>query len=218
MLNLTNVGRAAPLTIAALLIVVLSNAAFAAPTNVLWYSGDPTGGDWVNAATNVDDIRHWQPFTVTDALGWTVDTVYSVGDSFGNANAEWSIRSGMSVGNPGTALFSGTGPIIASPLAGKTANEILIPDVFLAPGTYWLEVATIGDGGTGGGGITATDGTNSVGTTPALDSIRNWPNQNQYYQTYSDPILSSGVTGAVVPEPATLALLGLGGLLLRKRK
>jgi hypothetical protein len=213
MLNLTNVGRAAPLTIAALLIVVLSNAAFAAPTNVLWYSGDPAGGSYGNSAGTATSLTHWQPFTVTDALGWTVDTVYSVGDNYGNPTAEWSIRTGMSSGNPGTTLFSGIGAIVASPLAGKTAIEVDIPDVFLAQGTYWLEVATIGTGG-----IEITTGTNSVGTTPTTSAIRNWPYSNQYYINSPWPTLSSGVTGSVVPEPATLALLGLGGLLLRKRK
>jgi hypothetical protein len=111
-------------------------------------------------------------------------------------------------------LFGGIDAIIASPLAGKTAVEVDIPDVFLAQGTYWLEVASTGDFGT----ILGTTGTNAVGTTPALHSIRNWPYSDQYYISSPWPTLSSGVTGVVVPEPATLSLLALGGLLLRKRK
>ena len=198
---------------AALFVMVLANAAFALPANVLWYSGDPTElYDWTNSAGSA---KNWQPFTVTDAAGWNVQSVFSVGTIYSGTTAEWSIRSGMSTGVAGTTVASGVGAIITTPVAGYTAIEVDIPDFVLPAGTYWLEVAS-----TGFGSIKGSNGSNSIGTTPNLHSLRLWTQSNQIYQPYGDTILSSGVTGSAVPEPATLSLLAMGSLsfLRRKRK
>jgi len=123
----------------------------------------------------------------------------------------------MSPGNAGTTIASGVDSIALSAIGTKSAIEVDIVDQYLAPGTYWLQVAPVGTGS-----ISGTDGSNSIGTTPALNSIRNWPLFSQIYQPYSDFTLSSGVTGSVVPVPAAVwffgsGLLGLVGIARRKK-
>ncbi len=194
----------------AILALTFPVIASAIPVGTLWYSGDGTTSNWGNQApsANADAITHWQAFEVTDANGWTIDSVYSVGNNYGSTTADWSIRTGMGSGNGGTTFASGTQQSVTPTLfSGSTYfNQVDIAPLFLDQGVYWLSVAL-----SSGGSIRGTTGTNSVGSTPALHSIRNWPLYNQNYAPYSSTILSSGVTGSVgVPAPAVLALFGLG--------
>jgi len=198
---------------AALLIAATSGIAMAdLPANTAWYSGDPNLTNWGNqvAAGNPQALQHWQPFEVTAAAGWTIDTVFSVGSAFGS-RSEWSIRTGMGAsGMAGTTVAGGLAgaPIVTSHL-GFDVVQVDIPDLFLPQGIYWLMVAA------DNGSITGTNGINSIGSTPALHSIRNWPLFGQNYQPFSDARLSSGVT---IPTPAGASLLALGGLAISRRR
>lgn len=194
-----------------LAILTLPSILHATPVNVLWYSGDPSdiiNQHWGNSSyvDNPDALTHWQAFTVTDAEGWNIDTVFALGNNYDRPTGGWSVRTDMSRGNGGTTIASGTGDIIANNNIGtNNVIEIDIDDIFLSAGTYWLEVSTIG-----GGTIFGTDRSNAIGSTPNLHSIRNWPNFDQNYQPYSSYTLSSGVTGSVVPVPAAVWLFGSG--------
>lgn len=197
----------------ALVAAATSTATAALPANTAWYSGDPNLTSWGNGwSVGSQNLQHWQPFEVTSPAGWTIDTVFSLGAAFDQFGSEWSIRSGMGPGNPGTTIASGLGAGASfSQHAGATVIQIDIPDLFLPQGIYWLQVSTKNST------IIGTNGANAIGSTPALASIRNWNLFNQYYQPYSDARLSSGVT-VVVPTPAAAAVLGFGGLALGRRR
>jgi hypothetical protein len=118
----------------------------------------------------------------------------------------------MSSGNPGTTIAGGNaGAPIITPYMGRQVVQIDIPDLFLPQGIYWVQAAAFS------GAISGTSGTNAIGTTPNLASIRNWPLFGQFYQPFSDTILSTGVT-LVIPSPSAAAVLGLGGLMISRRR
>ena len=83
--------------------------------------------------------------------------------------ANWEIRSGVSEGNGGTVVASGTTttPVVTpTGRSGFGFTEFMVEvtglSVDLAPGTYWLNVTPIGNGG-GRSFDSDTSGTNCVG-------------------------------------------------------
>ncbi|HYC99963.1 MAG TPA: hypothetical protein VEB22_01950 [Phycisphaerales bacterium] len=182
------------------------------PTNTLWYAGSPTGTHWGNATTGQAPITHFVPFVVSDAAGWRVDGLFTVGEVFNGSSAAWSLRSGMSSGNGGTVLSSGVSVPSVGAVDGATGVIVDIPDIDLAPGTYWLEVTPAS------GSIFGSNGSNAIGTPAGVPSLRNWPFFSQSYAPYSDAILSGGVIGSVLPTPGAASLLCAGGLIAFRRR
>jgi len=138
----------------------------------LWYNGDFNG---VNALANeqntlVEQSSIYDNFIVPSP-GWHVTSVFSDNLLVNTTvtGATWEIRSGVSEGNGGTVVASGstTTPVVI-PTGRGTFNftEFMIEvkglSVDLAPGTYWLNVTPIGNGG-GRSFDTDTSGTNCVG-------------------------------------------------------
>ena len=138
---------------------------------VLWYNGDFNG---VNGLANEQNTLVGQSSIydnfIVPAPGWHVTGVFS--DNLLNTTvtgANWEIRSGVSEGNGGTVVASGT---TATPVVTPTGRsgfgftefmvEVTGLSVDLAPGTYWLNVTPIGNGG-GRSFDSDTSGTNCVG-------------------------------------------------------
>ena len=139
--------------------------------DILWYNGDFNN---INGLANeqntlVEQASVYDNFIVPSP-GWHVTGVFS--DNLLNTTvtgANWEIRSGVSEGNGGTVVASGT---TATPVVTPTGRsgfgftefmvEITGLSVDLAPGTYWLNVTPIGDGG-GRSFDSDTSGTNCVG-------------------------------------------------------
>lgn len=187
--------------------------------NTLWFSGNADLGHWGNGP--VGGLTNWQEFTVTDAAGWTLTDVYSLGDTYGGTQAEWSIRTGMAQGDGGTTIYGGTATINTGITFGSAqVIDVSVPSIYLAPGNYWLEVAPFGQ--CCGAEIWATTGTGALnGSALGGDaSLRYWPSQNQDYINAAfypgsqyGVALSEGVAGTVgapVPEPGTASLLICG--------
>ena len=94
-------------------------------------------------------------------------------DNLANTNitgATWEIRQGISEGNGGTLIASGstTTPVVTpTGRSGFGFTEFMVEvtglNVHLAPGTYWLNVTVIGDL-TGRSFDSTTSGANCVGT------------------------------------------------------
>jgi len=141
----------------------------------LWYNGDFNG---VNGLANEDNtsLGSGQFASVYDDFivpsgGWTVTSVFS--DDLANTNvtgATWEIRQGISEGNGGTLIASGTTvtPVVtATGRSGFGFTEYMVEvtglNVSLAPGTYFLNVTPVGDL-TGRSFDSTTSGTNCVGT------------------------------------------------------
>jgi hypothetical protein len=144
--------------------------------------------------------------------------------------ADWEIRTGISEGNAGTLVASGTtnSPLVIPTGRGEIPEyivEVTGLNVFLpmlpSGQHYWLNVTPVGNG-TGRSWNSTTSGTNCVGTPCGNDQnaffnstffgayFTSTSNEGQPYD------YSMGVIGTVVPEPATLALLtsGVGALLI----
>ncbi len=163
-------------------LVVLSLFIFAAPAaaTTLWYNGDFNGVDsWTNGtyvAGQPSIISRVYDDFIVPVGGWHVTEVWSNNLLSGNfTQAEWSIRSGVSAGNGGTLVASGTGSFtpVATGRSGFGNNEYTVKvtglDIFLAQGTYWLSVAPINANPSASDvdSITTTSGANAVGSHPA---------------------------------------------------
>jgi len=198
----------------------------------LWYSGDfNTVNGLVNGInTNVGNANVYDDFTVTGS-GWTVHSVFS-NDlmDFSTSSAEWEIRSGVSSGNGGTVVASGTSAAtqVATGRSGFGEAEYTVQvsglSISLAPGTYWLTVAPVDSGGGGQPYNTTTSGTNGVGSPINGNSFFSSSHYSDYFTPagsvsglYSPVDFSMGVIGVLpnssVPEPSTFLVAACGSLM-----
>jgi len=136
------------------------------------------------------------------------------------ATAYWEIRSGVSEGNGGTLIASGTAPTINQPTGrsdfgfNEYTNYVNLgyPGVTLPPGTYWMAVVPQDPGNANRSFNSDTDGLNSVGSQISNEQYfnsaffgANFTNANNEgaFAAFSDSLF-------VVPEPSSLILLGSG--------
>jgi hypothetical protein len=185
----------------------------------------------VNEETsNIGSARIFENFNVTAPGGWLVQSVWS-NDSMqfqGVTSAYWSIRSGMSAGNPGTIIGAGTSLATQTP-TGRFNASLLFPEytievsglnLFLPPGQYWLCVSPfVGNDPSGifKSYASVTFGANAIGTPAGNDGggFFYWPYGGyNYAPSLFNQDYSLGVAGMVVPEPSSWALLAAGSILL----
>jgi hypothetical protein len=165
---------------------------------------------------------------------WNVTAVFSdnlLTAGFVTTGADWEIRTGVSEGNAGALIASGTtnSPIVsATGRCGFGLCEYMVEvtglNVFLpmlpAGLHYWLNVTPVGNG-SGRSFNTTTSGANCVGTPCGNDgnAFFNSTSFGSYFTNTSNVCpgcndFSDGVIGSVVPEPATVALLTYGAVAL----
>jgi hypothetical protein len=231
--------RSLPVLFVAAALVLNTTANAQAPPGSLWYNGDY---NYVNALANerntgVSQAAVYDDFNVTSPLGWHVTAVFS--DNLLSAvvtGADWEIRTGVSEGNPGTLIASGTTntPIVTPTGRGGelleyrvevTGLNIFLP-VLPSGQHYWLNVTPVGNGG-GRSFNTTTFGDNCVGTPCGNDDNAFFNSttfgaffDHSYNQCTGCVDFSIGVVGTVVPEPATVGLLicDAGALLVVLRR
>ncbi len=203
---------------------------------VSFYGGDfdPTNPNANGLANETDTTipgtpgaSAYEPFVVP-AGGWTVTGLFS-NDLIGFSSltdAYWEIRSGVSEGNGGTLLYSGTD-------TSATQTDLSLSDfgleaytvevdglnIFLPQGTYWMSVTPESPSDGGRTYNANTFGLNSVGT---LDSNQaffnsvffsaNFTNANNegVFQDFSDGVITGD---SAVPEPGSVTMV-LGGAAL----
>jgi hypothetical protein len=160
---------------AALGFFLFVHAGFAQTT--LWYNGDFNGvngeDDEMNAG--IPDLNVYDDFFVPAGQSWTLSSIFSNDLATYNATtAYWEIRSGISSGNGGTLLASGTSAVTQTATGGSAFGEseynfqVSGLNVALSSGTYWLTLSPIGSG-SGSASICTTSGLNAIGTPPGND-------------------------------------------------
>jgi hypothetical protein len=234
------------------LAVLATLAAVTSTASADWYAGDPASTTFTPLAafawnTNVPSPGYlaftFDNFAWTNAGGGMVGSIGGHFISAGNGPitgvtyAQWEIRSGVSVGNGGTLIASGSGVPVATSTAfnslmtgAPSADPVLrveldVADFALAPGNYWLGFS-IGDAGAGVGGFVAeTIGANGIGG-PLNDGNAiyfqgdgttipwNWVD---VASTWGGPMDAAYFINEV-PAPGAAALLALGGLLATRRR
>jgi hypothetical protein len=198
-------------------------------SNCLFYSGDFDANN-VNAnglANETDAIVSGSPYGAATYQNFTLDSSATATGLFSNnlsglnpATGYWEIRTGVSEGNGGTLVASGTGSVTQT-ATGRSGfgfleyrDEVDGLSLNLAGGTqYWMAVVPNDPNNANRSFNSNTFGANAVGTSQ-LD--------NQYWNsaffganfTNADtqgafPAFSQGVVGAV-PEPSSLIMLGSG--------
>jgi hypothetical protein len=199
----------------------------------LWYNGDFDGSRTLANVRNglAAQSSVYDNFIVPVAdASWLVTSIYSnnLMSGFAVTGADWSIRSGVSAGNGGIIIASGTlSPATVTPtgttfLGSYTEFTIQVSglNILLLPGTYWLNVTPV-DSGSGQSYNSGTIGANAVGMPPGNDGNAFWDSTT--YGTNFSPAegdFSMGVIGKIpvvsgVPETgSTAAMMGLSTILL----
>jgi len=210
-------------------LLFFTTAAFAADV-VLFYGGDLDLNDPnQNGLANENDaIVGGNPYGAATYQNFTNSQTWNVHDVFTNnlsqltpGSGYWEIRSGVSEGNGGTLVASGTGNVTNTPTGrsdfGYTEyhNEVDGLNVTLAPGTYWVAVVPSCPTCAGRAFNSDTDGLNSVGTQTSGQQFFNSAFFGANFTNANNEgvfnIFSSGVSGTSgVPEPSSLIMLGSG--------
>lgn len=214
-----------------LVLALVVCAGFAGAQN--WYGGDPDLVNGLVSQTNngagfdgmtYDDFNVGSDSVATRLYG---NFFESAGQSI--SQAYWEIRSGISAGNGGTLVASGTSAVTntangfdAFGFSGYTVSMNV--NVNLAAGTYYLGIGPDEGGATSFVYVQTTSGANGVGS-PIFNG-NSWFNSTAFgadwvgtdTQLGFDADFSYGVDMTPVPEPATLAALGLGALALIRRR
>lgn len=218
----------ASLTLFAMLLFgteTLANAQ--CPSGCLFYGGDfdPNNPNANGLANENDAIVHGKPygaaayqnFIIPSGQTWNISGLFSNDIMFlSPPNAYWEIRSGVSEGNGGTLLASGTGSD-SYHLKGQFeeyTNTVSGLNLTLDSGMYWLTVLPDAPDQQGRSFNTNTFGLNAVGTQV---SDRQFFNSPFFSFTFTNadnlgvfPTLSSGVLGTEVPEPCSILMLASG--------
>lgn len=233
-------------------IGVAALTASVSPATADWYAGDPASTTlaplaafaWSTNAPSPGYVAFtFDNFTWTNAGGGLVDTLGGHfvsgggGAITGVTYAQWEIRSGVSAGNAGTLVASGSGVPVLTPTAftsqiiGYPAPdpvarvELDVADFVLAPGNYWLGFS-IGDAGAGIGGFVAeTLGAGGVGG-PLNDGNAFYFQGDGTTNPWNYVDVTSQWGGPMdaayfiteVPAPSGASVLVLAGLLAARRR
>jgi hypothetical protein len=186
------------------------------PTDsALWYNGDFDGRNGLANERNtiVSQAAVYDNFVVTSAGGWIVTSVFS--DNLISTivtGATWEIRSGVSAGNGGTLVASGftvTPVVTPTGRSGFGFTEFMVEvtgvQVFLLPGTYWLNVTPVGNGG-GRSFDSTTSGTNCVGTPCGNDN-------NSFFDSTFFGFVFAPADGVIGLSPVDFSM-GVNGIVL----
>jgi len=223
-----------------ILLFALVAVAGAANAQVVFYGGNADGRDAVNdqhggqiANSLVFDDFNFAGGTITGLFANMVDSG-AAANGFSTV-AYYEIRTNVAQSNGGTLVSSGTVSGVTHAATGRSVSSIAENtytasglSINLAAGHYWFALAL--DRSAVGGGqsfITTTSGASGVGTPlhNNLSYLNDPANSFNYEALSSDNLeaggiwdLSQGVIAQSVPEPATMAALGLGvAALLRRR-
>jgi hypothetical protein len=232
--NYNFTARAALFALALATAFFLDTTAIAqAPPGSLWYNGDFNGVNGLanERNTGVSQAAVYDDFNVPAGQMWNLVAVFS--DNLLNTTvtgADWEIRTGLSEGNSGTLVVSGTtnSPVVT--LTGRggfgfqeymvevTGLNVFLP--MLPSGQhYWLNVTVVGDG-TGRSFNSTTSGVNCVGAPCGNDQNAffnstffgtNFTSTSNEGQPYD---YSMGVIGTIAPEPPPWAMMAMGAVVL----
>ena len=215
---------------------LVSSSAFG---QTYWYNGDPDARNGGNiSGTDGFDSRIYDDFNVGGAglnmNGFFEHIVSTIPQSsLAGGTFSWEIRSGVSSGNGGTLLFSGNSSVSVSTDGfnnfSRTGYLVTVSglNVNLAPGTYWLGGKLAATAGSGNDiYLQTTSGTNAVGS-PAGNNDNSFWDSTSFGFAFAPTSqvfgsgnwdMSMGVTGSPVPEPASMAVLGIGALAAIRRR
>jgi len=199
------------------------------PPGTLFYGGDldPNDPNQNGLANENDAIVGGNPYGAATYQNFTLSNNSMVTGLFSNnlsqltpTNGYWEIRSGVSEGNGGVLVASGTGAVTNTPTGRSDfgyleyTNQVDGLNVALNGGTqYWMAVVPVCTTCAGRAFNSDTDGLNSIGTQQSNNQYfnsaffgANFTNANNEgaFQTFSQ-----GVVGTV-PEPSSLIMLGSG--------
>jgi hypothetical protein len=213
------------------LLFVATFASAQCGSNCLFYGGDlnANNGNADGLANENDAIVSGSPYGAATYQNFTLATSSTGTGLFTNnlsglnpATGYWEIRTGVSEGNGGTLVASGTGAMTQT-ATGRSAfgfteyrDEVDGLNLNLTGGTqYWMAVVPQDPSNSNRSfNSNSTDAINAVGN---QTSNLQFFNSSLFGANFTNannegpfPVFSSGVIGTATPEPSTFLMLGSG--------
>ena len=227
--------RFALLTLAALLALPQlalagDTGCFAQFRDCIFYGGDfdPNNPDADGLANETDAMVFGSPYGAATYQNFVITAQTDFRGMFTNnlstlnpTSAYWEIRTGVSEGDGGTMIASGSASVRhtatgRSFLGFDEYSDEVLNGFVLQPGTYWFAVVPNDPTGEGRSYNSNTFGLNSFGTQIENEQYFNSSYYGANFANTSNlgnyPTFSSGVFWEALPEPSSVVLLGSGAL------